>query len=63
MISPSSACSGSFSAFSGVFIAEGTGGLGDKGSKDKTVDVQTLSEEFSNTSLQSACFSDEDVIW
>ena len=63
MISPSFAGSGSFSAFFGVFIAEGTGGLGDKGSEDKTVDVQTLLEEFSNTSLQSACFSDEDVIW
>lgn len=44
--------------WSGVFIAEGVDGVGDMGSGDTTVDVQTHLEVFLNMSVRSACFSD-----
>jgi hypothetical protein len=49
--------------FSGIFIFEGTDGVGDKGSEDnKTADVQTFSEAFLNMSPTCAsCF--ETFVW
>jgi hypothetical protein len=54
--SASSACS---FIFSGAFRAEEVDGVGDKGSGDTTVDIQSLFKHFLNMSLRSACFNDE----
>ena len=58
-MSAGSGSSASSSIFSGVFGAEEVDGVGDKGSGDTTVDVQTLFKHFLNMSLRSACFNDE----
>ena len=48
------------SVFFGVFIGEEADGIRDKGSGDITLaGVLTLLEDFLNTSLRSACFTDE----
>jgi hypothetical protein len=50
--------------FSGVFIAEEVGRIGDKGSGDTTmVDIQIFLKAFLNMSLRLACFFDEDCFW
>jgi hypothetical protein len=50
--------------FSGAFIAEQFGAVGDKRPGDTImVYVQTLLEVFLNMSLRSACFIDEAVFW
>jgi hypothetical protein len=41
--------------FSGVFVAEEVGGIGDKGSDDTTVDVQMLLETFFFFFLRRVC--------
>jgi hypothetical protein len=45
--------------FSGVFIAQEFDGVGEKGSGDTTIDVQTCLDTFLNMSLRFACFTDE----
>jgi len=49
---------GSSSAFSGVFIVEEVGGVGDKRPRDTTVEVQPLLAAFWKMSLKSAYFID-----
>ena len=49
--------------FSGVFVAEEVGGIGDKGSDDTTVDVQMLLETFLNLSLRRVCLIGEAFFW
>jgi len=44
--------------FSVVFMADDVNGVGDGGSGDTTVDVQTLLEDSSNISLRSVCLND-----
>lgn len=44
--------------FSAVFMAADVNGVGDGGSGDMTVDVQTLLEDFLNISLRSVCLND-----
>jgi hypothetical protein len=50
--------------FCEIFIAEEVDGVGDNRSGDTTtVDAQTLLEAFLNTSLRSACITDEAFFW
>jgi hypothetical protein len=63
---PSSAGSGSYSVFAGVFIAEEVERIGDKGSENTTVvdiGLQIFLKAFLNMSLRLACSFDEGFFW
>jgi hypothetical protein len=49
--------------FSGVFVAEEVDGIGEKGSGDTTVDVQTLLEAFLYMFPRYACLIGEAFFW